>query len=202
MMKNGRFRRRYIVIPAVCVLAVISAVFLLRLMPQKDVLPQGAVVPAEYMPQSDNHVSYQTGNECSAYAAAYVLRHFGTAAEGSDIYPQIRRYFGFVPAASVAELFRENGLEAAAYSGSIDTLKYRISQGAPAVVFISIPGDTHYAAAVGYDEQYIYLADSLPENANADGGYYNRRVSTEEFQRLWRTDSLFGENIYIVAEQK
>lgn len=125
MMKNGRFRRRYIVIPAVCVLAVISAVFLLRFMPQRDVLPQGAAVPAEYMPQSDNHVSYQTGNECSAYAAA-----------------------------------------------------------------------------VGYDEQYFYLADSLPENANSDGGYYNRRVSTEEFQRLWRTDSLFGENIYIVAEQK
>lgn len=108
MMKNGRFRRRYVVIPAVCGLAVISAVFLLR-----------------FMPQSDNHVSYQTGNECSAYAAA-----------------------------------------------------------------------------VGYDEQYIYLADSLPENANADGGYYNRRVRIEEFQRLWRTDSLFGENIYIVAEQK
>lgn len=70
------------------------------------------------------------------------------------------------------------------------------------MVFISIPGDTHYAAAVGYDEQYIYLAGSLPENANADGGYYNRRVSIEEFQRLWRTDSLFGKNIYIVAEQK
>ena len=87
-----------------------------------------------------------------------------------------------------------------AYSGNIDTLKQRLTNGVPIIVFISIPGDTHYAVVVGYDEQSIYLVDSFVENEDIDMSSYNRKVSNEEFEKIWRTDTILTDNIYIVID--
>ena len=73
------------------------------------------------------------------------------------------------------------------------------TDGVPVIVFVDIPNDTHYVAVVGYDGQYVYLADSLAENRNADEKQYNRKLTTEEFESIWKTDTPFSENIYIVV---
>ena len=60
--------------------------------------------------------------------------------------------------------------------------------------------DTHYAVVVGYDEQHIYLVDSLAENANASDARYNRVLTTENFEAVWKTGTLLPDNIYITLE--
>lgn len=79
-------------------------------------------------------------------------------------------------------------------------MKQRLAKGHPIIVFIQIPGDTHYAVVVGYDEQYIYLADSLAKNANASDAQYNRVLATEDFEAVWETETLLPANIYIVVK--
>ena len=53
---------------------------------------------------------------------------------------------------------------------------------------------------VGYDEQSIYLVDSFVENEDIDMSSYNRKVSNEEFEKIWRTDTILTDNIYIVID--
>ena len=77
-----------------------------------------------------------------------------------------------------------------------------MSEGNPIIVFIRIPGDTHYAVVVGYDEQHIYLADSLAENANASDARYNRVLKAEDFEAVWKTGTPLPDNIYIFIEMK
>ena len=98
------------------------------------------------------------------------------------------------------DVFERHGYQSKAYHGSVDTLKQRLAEGNPVIVFIRIPGDTHYAVVVGYDEQYIYMADSLAENANASDSQYNRVLTTEEFEYVWGTVTLLPDNIYIVVQ--
>ena len=79
-------------------------------------------------------------------------------------------------------------------------MKQRLSGGNPIIVFIRVPGDTHYAVVVGYDEQHIYLVDSLAENAKASDTQYNRVLPTEDFEAVWKTGTLLPDNIYITLE--
>ena len=88
-----------------------------------------------------------------------------------------------------------------ACTGDTDTLKQRLSNGVPVIVFVSIPNDTHYAVVVGYDTQYFYFVDSLSENENADENQYNRRLTTEEFEKIWKTGTVLSDNVYIVADR-
>ena len=82
-------------------------------------------------------------------------------------------------------------------------MKQQLAKGNPIIVFIRIPKDTHYAVVVGYDEQHIYLVDSLAENANvqtnAQNAQYNRVLTTEAFEDVWNTRTLLPKNIYIVS---
>ena len=38
----------------------------------------------------------------------------------------------------------------------------------------------------------------MAENANAEGGWYNRRVSAGELEGMWRTAVYPVENVYLV----
>ena len=78
-------------------------------------------------------------------------------------------------------------------------MKQRLTEGNPIIVFIRIPEDTHYAVVAGYDEQHIYLVDSLAENANASDTQYNRVLTTENFEAVWKTGTLLPDNIYITS---
>lgn len=156
--------------------------------------------PPEFFCESEgNRIDYQTSGKCAAYATAYLLRHFGEETNGEELYPELKRSLGFVSANSIANVLKKHGYQAKANHGNIDTLKQQLAKGNPIIVFISIPGDTHYAVVVGYDEQHIYLVDSLTENANALDTRYNRVLTTEAFEDVWETRTLLPKNIYIVV---
>lgn len=198
-MRVSALKRR-LAIAAACVLALlIAAAVIAAFRPKRDGV-QGDSAPDSFSITGDNYIAYQSDGQCSAFAAAYVMRSLGTQISGEELYPDIGRTFGFVSPQSLAKTFAAYGFSAAAYHGDISALKARVAEGVPIIAFISIPGDTHYVAVTGYDEDFLYLADSLPENANAAEPWYNRKVSAAEFSELWRTDTILPDNVYIVVK--
>ena len=180
-------------------LVVTGILWLLRTIPPKDTV-QPVSFPPEFSIAADhNYIDEQTGDECSAYAAAFVMRHLGKQVTGQELYHDIHRIFGFVPVHHVVSLFQNYGYHAEAYYGDMDTMRERLSDGVPVIAFVSIPGDTHYTVVVGYDENFVYLADSISDESNADGGWYNRKLSAREFEDIWTTTMYPVKNIYIVV---
>ena len=179
----------------VSIAAAIS--FLTYISPPRDEVESFDYPPEFFCASEENRIDYQTDGKCAAYAAAYLLRHFGDDTDGEALVPELKRTLGFVSANSIVDVFERHGYPAKACHGSVDTLKHRLTEGNPIIVFIRIPGDTHYAVVVGYDEQRIYLADSLAENANASDARYNRVLTTEDFEAVWKTGTLLPDNIYI-----
>ena len=197
--------RRQIIVPiavfALLSLAVGAVLCFAKIDPPKDRIT-GLNYPPEFICDSgENRIDFQTGDNCAAYAAAFVLRRLGMQTDGERIAPEMGRIFGFVSADSIVRVFEKHGFSANAYHGDVDTLKQRLAGGVPVIVFVSIPNDTHYAVAVGYDTQYVYLVDSLPENKNAEEPQYNRRLTIGEFEKIWRTDTILSDNVYIVAKR-
>ena len=192
-MRVRALKRR--VIAAACVLALlVAAAVIAAFRPKRDGV-SGASAPASFSITDDNYIAYQSDGQCSAFAAAYVMRSLGAQISGEELYHDIGRTFGFVSPQSLVKTFAEYGYSAAAYHGDINTLKARVAQGVPVIAFVSIPGDTHYVVVTGYDEERLYLADSLPKNANAAEPWYNRSVSAKEFAELWRTDTILPDNV-------
>ena len=191
------------------IVAVIAVIFLIAgflvfiayISPPRDKIEEFNY-PSEYFcVNAGNRIDYQTEGNCSAYASAYVLRHFGENADGEELVSEISRPFGFVPATSIAKTFNKRGYRAEARCGEIETLKARLAEGDPIIVFIRIRGDTHYAVAVGYDEENIYLEDSLKENSNVSAESYNRVIKITEFEAIWRTGSFLPDNIYVIINK-
>ena len=180
-------------------LLLFAAGYLARISPPRDKTEAFQYPPQFFCESPGNRIDYQTDGKCAAYAAAYLLRHFGETADGETLFPELKRQFGFISANSVADVIARRGYQAKAYRGNVDTLKQRLTEGDPIIVFIRIPGDTHYAVVVGYDEQNIYLADSLAGNASAPDAGYNRVLATEDFEAVWETGTLLPDNIYIVV---
>ena len=199
MRTQTRKRRRIAAVTAV-ILALAAAIwFLAYISPPKDEIGAAPYPPEFFCEGAENRIDYQTDGKCAAYAAAYLLRHFGEDADGKALFPELKRPLGFTPASSIAEVLTRHGHPARACRGSLDTLKQRLAEGQPVIVFLRIPEDTHYAVVVGYDEQHVYLADSLAENANASDARYNRVLETAVCEALWKTGTLLPDNIYIAA---
>ena len=198
-----RMRKICLIVVSVAVmLCVFSAiVFLAYISPKKDAVDSFDYPPEFFCKTEENHIDYQTDGKCAAYAAAYLLRHFGEEADGETLFLELRRPFGFASANSITDVLRRHGYAAKACHGSIDTLKRRLTEGHPIIVFTRISGDTHYAVVVGYDERHIYLADSLAENANAADLRYNRVLTTEDFEDIWKAGTLLPDNIYIMVSR-
>ena len=200
-MKNRkRHRAAAAAIAAVLLAAVAAVYFMMEINPPKDDGGAAALPAAYFCETGGNYIAPQTDGKCAAYAAAYVLRHFGQQADGETVYPEIRRTLGFVPAKSIAAFFEAHGYAAQAYHGDVTSLKQRLTAGMPVIAFVSIPGDTHYLVVVGYDAQYLYLADSLAQAAES-GVSYNRRLTTAEFEAIWHTDTPLCDNIYVVVSR-
>ena len=181
-------------------LLLFVAGFLASIRPPKDEIDSFDYPPEFFCTNAENRIDYQTDGKCAAYAAAYVLRHFGEDADGETLFPELKRPFGFVSANSIVEVFEQHGYPARACHDSIASLKQRLTEGYPIIIFLQIPGDTHYAVVVGYDERHIYLADSLAEIANASDARYNRVLTTEAFEAVWKTGTLLHDNIYIIFQ--
>lgn len=182
------------------VLSITAVCFLLYISPPKDDIASFDYPPEFFCEGIGNRIDHQTDGKCAAYASAYLLRHFGEKADGEELFCELKRPFGFVCATSITDVFKQRGYQAKALHGNINTLKQRLAEGHPIIVFIRIPGDTHYAVVVGYDEQNIYLADSLAENANTADAQYNRVLTIEAFEDIWKTGTLLPDNIYITVK--
>ena len=176
---------------AVCIFILILCLdALVMSRPRK---PQYTVKPPDsYLIRKPNRDAFQKGPECSGFSSAYVLRHLGVEAEGKELYRQMKQVFhtGAVAPKEVVKLLKSKGLTVHYMKGTVADLKEYVSRGIPVIALLLTREDRkwlHYVPVVGYDADNIYLADSMPENVNYDGPFYNRRLSVKEFEKLWDT---------------
>ena len=154
-----------------------------------------------------NRIDMQSGYKCSAFSSAYVLRHWDAEGNGDAIYEIIPNKMkdGCVYPKGIQKLLSQYGFKVKYCAGSIAALKNEVSAGNPVIVMIRIRPDKnwlHYVPVVGYDEQSIFVAESLEEFVNCNEQYYNRKIPVREFKKLWNTSMLkmpLYRNTYITA---
>ncbi len=164
----------------------------------------------EYIIKRKNKIDIQTEYQCSAFSVAYILRHWGIQANGRDIYPIMpdKMKGGYVYPKGLLHLLRKYGFQVKYYSGNLKALQREICKGNPVIVMIRVRADKnwlHYVPVVGYDKEYVFIAESLEELVNCDCKFYNRRVEKKEFLRLWNTSMIrqpLYKNTYMVVKKK
>lgn len=132
--------------------------------------------------------------------------------DGDRLYAEMGNKFrgGYVYPKGIKLLLARYGVHVSYCRGNIDALKNEVAKGAPVIVMIrSRVGESylHFVPVVGYDEEFIYIADSWkafancgPENgasteeacvdddaAARTTACYNRKVPVREFKKLWNT---------------
>ena len=192
---------------------IIIAIFIVCLL---DGLIIGFAMPAkkgqykrEFMLKTPNRFDYQGGTECSGFSSAYVLRSFGIEADGREFYARIPHKIpgGAVLPSVLSKELRKYGLKARYVKGSLETLKADLSEGKRIIVFIRTRTDKrwlHYVPIVGYDEDNVYIAESMNSLVNCEGAHSNRRLTNEEFLKFWDTREVympFYRNTYLVIEK-
>lgn len=135
----------------------------------------------EYFIAKQNWIDIQTGFMCSGYSSAYVLRHLEIAAEGNQIYEDMpnKMRSGYTYPKGIKNLFQSYGFHATYCRGNLKVLKRELNKVTPIIVMIWVETKRnwlHYVPVVGYDKEYIYLAESLSELVNCDNAIYNRKA--------------------------
>lgn len=166
---------------------IVMGSYLLKIAPSCEV--------SRYMVRKENRIDIQKGNQCSGYAAAYLLRHYDILADGEEIYRKMphKASDGCVPPKGVRKVLVSYGFRVRYCAGNLNALKREVCKGAPVIVFIrSRAGRNglHFVPVVGFDEDNLYLADSAAGSVNCSEGAYNRRISTKDFLILWNTAML------------
>lgn len=159
-----------------------------------DIMLMGKITPRismkcrqrEYIVKNQNRIDIQTGYQCSAFSVAYLLRHYGIDANGADIYNQMpyKMKDGCVYPKGLPKVLQECGLCAKYYSGNLKALQNEVCKGTPVIVMIRVRNDKnwlHYVPVVGFDDRYVFVAESLPELVNCNCKYYNRRIEKKFF---------------------
>lgn len=139
-----------------------------------------------------NRFEMQSGNQCADFAAAYLLRHLDIEKDGDRLYEVISNKMkdGCVRPKGILKLLSQYGFQAKYCVGNITALKKEVSKGSPVIVLIRTWKNQnwlHFVPVVGYDENYIYIAESLKELINCNERYYNRKIAVGEFRKLWNT---------------
>lgn len=163
-----------------------------------------------FLIERENHSEVQGASECSAFASAYVYRHFGREAKGMELYEEMPWKFpgGSVSCRGIVKLARKYGFAAGLRAGTLTALKNAVAKGTPVIVLIrSGLGKTtmHFVPVVGYNEEYIFIMDSVRSSRNHRTAYYNRRVPTKEFCKLWNVSMLrqpFYRNLFIEISEE
>ena len=156
-----------------------------------------------------NHIDFQRSTECSGFSAAHVLRSFGVEADGNEMYEKMpgKLRNGAVLPKNLKKILQDTGFKVRYCKGNLDKLKGVISEGKRVIAFVKTKKDKHwlhYVHIVGYDEDSIYIADSLRELTNCKEEHYNRRLSYAEFLELWDTREVympFYKNTFLVIER-
>ena len=151
----------------------------------------------------------QTGYKCAAYSVAYLLRHYGIEAYGTGIYTDMPNKMkdGCIYPIGIVHILQKYGFQVKYCTGNLNTLENEIGKGNPVIVMIRVRRDKnwlHYVPAVGFDERYIFIAESLEELVNYDGKFCNRRIEKEDFLKLWDTSMLkqpLYRNTFYVVEK-
>lgn len=168
--------------------------------------------PAAYMIESDNYIDYQDGMQCAAFSSAYILRHFGEQADGMEIFedfPNKAPDGGIFPDGIVNYLEGKGYQAEFKQDGTVEELKYHVSQGTPVIVFIHTEEPyesvhyTHYIPMIGYNEEYLYFAESIPGLANCEEeqAIYNRKTDIAKFKRLWlNIDGVWDNPYFVIAK--
>ena len=148
--------------------------------------------PSEYMITTENEIQKQYRYECGAYSTAYVLRSLGVDVDSKEFYEQAepKSTEGAVPYEAMQAGAERYGYKLESGMISLAALKYEVSKGVPVIVGIEIaPGNSlpHFLPIVGYDEDYIYAAESVGIYANEKSDHYNRKIKTDTFKELWWT---------------
>lgn len=164
----------------------------------------------EFMLKTPNRIDYQRGTECSGFSSAYVLRSFGIEADGRELYARIPYKLpggAVLPGVLRREIGR-CGLKVRYVKGNLETLKADLSEGKRVIVFIRTRTDKrwlHFVPIVGYDEENIYIAESMGSLVNCKDEHSNRRLTNEEFLKFWDTREIympFYRNTYLVIGQE
>lgn len=190
-------------IGVVLISVVVLGVKISSLLPRRDWV-KVTDLPSQFMlPNNGNYIQYQSGYDCAGYASAYVLRHFGHDVNGAQVFSQMDKVSDGVNLPGMKGLFKQYGYRAQPLYGTLDTMKMHLVAGKPVIVHTAFIGDfTHYAVVVGYDEEHIYLVDSSREKSNCfDSNLYNRKLTYEQFEQIWQTDSYPMDNVYITVEK-
>ena len=142
----------------------------------------------------------------------------GKEAKGFDLYNELPKKYimknGAVYPKGVLFLLDKYEVEAIYCRGNLNALLNEVAKGRPVTVLIKTFENKnwlHYSTVVGYDREYIYLAESYKPliNCNEDDynkENYNRRISKEEFKKLWNTRQLkmplYKNTFYRIKENK
>ena len=180
-------------------------VFGIKVVPVKDQISCENLPEQIFVYSEDNYYAFQSGSECSGYATAYILRNQGIEIEGPDLYKEFDKSFGYVAVHNIVDKLKDYGIRTHAYHGNIETLKCRLNQGNPVIALVTItidkPNGLHYFAIVGYDEEYLYVADSTGPYTNIyDKKQYNRKLTYEQFENIWNTSIYPVTNVYIAVD--
>lgn len=162
-----------------------------------------------YILKPKNRMDYQKSTECSGFSLAYVLRSYGIEANGNDVYAKIHGKMknGAVMPGILVKAIRGYGCNACYVKGNLETIKSDLSEGKRVIVFIRTQLDKnwlHYASIVGYDDEYIYIAESMNSLVNCQEEKYNRKLTHQEFLKYWDTREIympFYRNTYIVVDK-
>ena len=150
-----------------------------------------------YMINSGNRIDYQHGSDCSGYSSAFVFRHLGIDIDGVTAYNQIpfKLPGGSVTSMGIILLCIRYKVKVLFRIGNIEALKDSLCKGKPIVILSRIDVESkwlHYITVVGFDEDYIYVVDSMEENKNIDSELYNRRIPTADFKKIWHTSKIYA----------
>ncbi len=150
----------------------------------------------EYLIDAANRFEYQQGSECSGYSTAFVFRHLGIDVDGLSAYKQIpfKLWKGSVSGIGIVLLWLKYKVRVLLRIGNVEALKASVSKGVPVVVLTrTVVGSRwlHYITVVGFDEEYIYTADSMKEHVNSENKPYNRKISISDFKKIWLTSKIY-----------
>lgn len=163
-----------------------------------------------FLLQNKNRLALQKSTECSGFSSAHVLRSFGVEADGNELYAKMpgRLKNGAVLPKNLKKLLKQYGFRVRFVRGSLESLKAELSRGNRVIAFVKTRLDKnwlHYVPVVGYDEEEIFIAESLNYLTNCREEFFNRRLKAQEFLKYWNTRAWympFYKNTYLVIERR
>lgn len=207
LSKGGLYLKKYVfVIFTVLLFLTFLIFYYLTPFPTHDQITLN--FPSSFSIDKENSFETQVVNECSAFSIAYLLRHYQDPHTGLEIYDQLNYKLpisGYVLPKGILNYFNDSNYTIEMFTGTLETLKTRLSEGDPIIVLIGQSLNwQHYMTLVGYDAtaNEMYFFDSLKtedENSIQPG---NRTMSTDYFLSLWDNGLPIFNHLYFTIKIK